>query len=156
VRKRAERLPAGLCRVDHDNSNVHLWRVQHRGGKFTYFGDSKYGGVSESLAAALIYLLGLPVIGGYRKKMRTNSTGIGGVAPINYRGKIRAYKAYAGSSRTKLYQAVFPLSQYADDEAIARAEAARSEFCKMIEEAEKCARDKMIKRMLAKLQKRRR
>jgi len=143
--------PRGLSRVDHENSNVHLWRVQKPDASFIYFGDAKYGGCDEALRAALLQLEKTPLIGVKFSKSTRNTSGVIGVSPVRYKGKVVAFKAIAGSLHSKPQATTFPFVQWGEKAAWVMAVYARNEFVAEIERQELEARNKKIRVMLRKL-----
>jgi len=150
--RRATSLPRGLSRVDHEVSNVHLWRVQKPDGAFIYFGDAKYGGRIEALRAALLQLVSLPIIGIQSSKSIRNTTGTIGVSPVRYKGKLTGFKAMAGSVRSTPYYKKFSIRDYGESVALRLAVLARMDFIEKTEALELTKRNKLIRRMLARLE----
>jgi len=149
--RRSEKYPRGLSRVDHEKSSVHLWRVQHPDASFIYFGDAKYGGPDEALRAALLRLEKTPLIGVKFSKFSRNTSGVIGVSPVRHKRKVVAFKAIAGSPRTKSRYKLFSFVQWGEKVAWALAVYARNEFIAEIENKELAARNKKIRVMLRKL-----
>lgn len=149
-------LPRGLSRVDHNASNVHLWRVQNEDGSFLYFGDASHGGKEQALEVALKALLKLPVIGIHHNRSTKNTTGIIGVAPIQHKGVLVAFKASAGSPKSHYYSEVFSIALWGEKFARLMAIDAREEFVAKIESRELKKRNREIRRLLKKLEKEKR
>gem|GEM_PF-2132718 len=114
-------------------------------------GDAKYGERDEALRAALLQLERTPLIGVKFSKFSRNTSGVIGVSPVRYKGKVVAFKAIAGSPHSKPRATVFSFVQWGELGAWALAVHARGEFIAEIESKELNARNKKIRAMLRKL-----
>ena len=150
--RKNDSLPRGLSRVDHTASDVHLWRVQNPDGSFIYFGDSKHGSKEAALQAALIQLEATPIIGIRSSKFKTNTTGVIGVSPVRHKGRLVAYKAIAGSMRSKALYKFFYITEYPENIAFRLACLARAEFVGKLEEEELTRRNCLIRKFLIRLE----
>jgi len=104
--------------------------------------------------AALHQLEILPIIGVRVSRSKTNTTGVIGVSPVRHKGKLVAYKAIAGSMRSRPLCKLFSIRDYGKNVAFRLACFARAEFVGKMEDEEFVKRNRHIKKLLARLEER--